>query len=375
MSQPPIDPEKQETIITLEVPAGYTEDERCDVYITRFLANATRSKVQKGMKEGRVTINGAVVRKSSTRVQAADVIVCRVDRPPPIEAAPEDIPLDIVYEDEYLIVVNKAAGMVVHPAYGNRTGTMVNALLHHLGQSTYSFDPDAAGARAETHAQTREETAHIGLSTMFAAPKSGEQVDLRPGIVHRLDKDTSGLLVVARDNVTHAQLARQFANRTTRRQYVAFVWGVPDPPSGRIETFLGRDPRDRKKMAVVGEKKGKHAITNYELDVRYGYVSRVYFRLETGRTHQIRVHAAHLGHPILADAVYGGEGIRYGPQIARRRAFFANIFKLMPRQALHAETLGFRHPHTGEEMDFQSPLPADMAAVQQRLIDVESAVI
>ena len=356
--------QKLETIITLEVPPGYTEEERVDQYITRFLANVTRSKVQKGIKEGRVTINGEVVGKPSTRVFGSDLIVCRLNRPPPIEAAPEDIPIDVVYEDKYLLVVNKAAGMVVHPAYGNRTGTLVNALLHHLGQATYTFDPETI---------TRPE--EVGLSTLNADPKSAESIDLRPGIVHRLDKDTSGLLVVAKDNTTHAFLSKQFANRTTRRQYASFVWGVPDEASGRIEANIGRDTRDRKKMAVVAEGKGKHAITNYELIDHFGHVSKVYFRLETGRTHQIRVHAAHLGHPILGDETYGGRLVKYGPQIARRRAFFANIFKMMPRQGLHALTLGFKHPETKEEMDFTSELPADMAAVEERLKAVEALVV
>ena len=355
---------KEETIITLEVPAGYAEEERVDIYITRFLANASRSKVQKGMKEGRVTINDKVVNRVSTRVQSNDTIVCTLDRPPPIEAAPEDIPLDIVFEDDYLLVVNKPTGMVVHPAYGNRTGTLVNALLYHLGQATYTFDP-------ETITQPDD----VGLSTINAGPQSEEQIDVRPGIIHRLDKDTSGLLVVAKDNVTHARISKQFANRTTRRQYVAFVWGVPAEAEGRIEANIGRDTRDRKKMAVVAPGKGKHAITNYELIAHYGYVSKIYFRLETGRTHQIRVHAANLGHPIVGDETYGGRVVKYGPQIARRRAFFANIFKMMPRQALHAITLGFKHPYTNEEVDFTSSLPADMAAVEERLLAVESLVV
>ena len=356
--------QKIETIFNLEVPEGYTEEERVDVYITRFLANATRSKVQKGIKEGRVTINDELISRASTKVFGGDRIVCRVDRPPPIEAAPEDIPVNVVYEDDYLMVVNKASGMVVHPAYGNRTGTLVNALLHHLGQATYTFDPE-----------TITQPQNIGLSTLSAGPKAEDNLDLRPGIVHRLDKDTSGLLVVAKDNETHAHLSKQFANRTTRRQYAAFVWGVPDEPEGRIEANIGRDTRDRKKMAVVAENKGKHAITNYELVDHYGYVSRMSFRLETGRTHQVRVHAAHLGHPILGDETYGGKIVKYGPQIARRRAFFANIFKMMPRQGLHAQTLGFKHPKTKEEMDFSSDLPEDMAAVEERLKAVESTVL
>ncbi len=359
-----MEPEKLETIITLNVPAGYEEDERVDHYLTRFLSNVTRSKVQKGIKEGRVTVNDVVIKKPSLKVQANDAIVCRLNRPPPIEAAPEDIPIDVVYEDNCLIIVNKPPGMVVHPAYGNRTGTLVNALLHYLGQSPFTFDPDTI---------TRPDA--VGLSTINAMPKSEDQIDLRPGIVHRLDKDTSGLLVIAKDNETHAKLSKQFANRTTRRQYAAFVWGAPEEDTGRIEANIGRDTRDRKKMAVVSHGKGKHAVTNYELVAHYGYLSKVNFRLETGRTHQIRVHAAHLGHPILGDETYGGRIVKYGPQIARRRAFFANIFKMMPRQALHAQTLGFKHPRTGKEVDFVSELPEDMAAVEQRLVDVESLVV
>ena len=346
------EPDAQETLYTLEVPSGYTEDDRLDVYITRFMANASRAKVQKGIKEGRVRINNDVIYRVSHRVQANDIIVCTLLRPPPIEAAPEDIPLDIVYEDACLIVINKAAGMVVHPAYGNRTGTMVNALLHHLGSKPVHFDPENPDA---------EQNSNIGLSTVNATPKSAEGLDLRPGIVHRLDKDTSGLLVVAKDDVTHAHLAKQFFHRTTRRQYEAIVWGRPDPAEGRIDTFLNRDPKDRKKMAVSKEGVGKHAITNYQTIEGLGYTSHLAFQLETGRTHQIRIHATHLGHPILNDAVYGGDLIRYGPRTARRKAFYRNLFKKLTRQALHAKTLGFRHPLTNEEMDFTSELPADMA--------------
>ncbi len=359
-----MEPDKIETIITLDVPAGYAEDERVDQYITRFLANVTRSKVQKGMKEGRVKINDIVVKKSSTKVLANDTIECTLERPPPIEAAPEDIPVNIVFEDEYLLIVNKPPGLVVHPAYGNRTGTLVNALLHYLGQQSYTFDPD-----------TVMQPEAIGLSTVNAKPQSSEKIDVRPGIVHRLDKDTSGLLVIAKDNETHGAISKQFANRTTRRQYVSFVWGIPEEETGRIEAHIGRDTRDRRKMAVVAPNKGKHAITNYEMIERYGYISKVHFRLETGRTHQIRVHAANLGHPMLGDETYGVKTVRYGPQISRRCAFFANIFKMMPRQALHALTLGFKHPHTGEEVDFTSPLPDDMLAVEKRLREVESDVI
>ena len=212
------EPEQQETYYTLQVPVGYTEEERIDIYITRFLANATRSKVQKGIKEGRVTVDGEIIKRVSHRVVAGTQIVCRLNRPPPIVAAPEDIPLDIVYEDEYLLVVNKKAGMVVHPAYGHRSGTLVNALLHYLGSSSVRFDEE----------DSEPEEDDIGLSTQYAAPRAKEGIDVRPGIVHRLDKDTSGLLVVARDDATHANLGKQFFHRTTRRSYEALVWGFPE---------------------------------------------------------------------------------------------------------------------------------------------------
>ena len=348
---------KQETLYTLHVPDGYTEEERLDIYITRFLANATRSKVQKGIKEGRVTVDGEIIHKVSHKVQAGNSIECRLNRPPPLVAAPENIPVDVVYEDDSLLVVNKAAGMVVHPAYGNRTGTLVNALLYHLGGGTLQFEDGL-----------EESSEDIGLSTKFASPKSKEGYDIRPGIVHRLDKDTSGLMVVAKDDVTHTHLAKQFFHRTSRRTYEALIWGNPEEEKGRIENHVGRDPRDRKKMAVVSEEKGKHAITNYTVVESYGRVSRVVFKLETGRTHQIRIHAASIGHPIFGDATYGGDRIRFGSRIGTSKMFFHNLFTTLNRQALHAKTLGFRHPKTGDEMDFDSALPEDMTYVISRLL-------
>lgn len=358
MSSP--EPERQETLITLAVPPGYRASERLDVYITSFVLNATRAKVQKAIKEGCVTVDGQVVRKGSYRVSAGEEILCRVMRPPPIAVIPQDLPLDIVYEDAYLVVVNKAAGMVVHPAYGNRDGTLVNALLYHLGSQGYAL--------AEGEAEDAET---VGLSTVNARPSHAEDPSIRPGIVHRLDKDTTGLMVVAKDNVTHVGLARQFEQRTIRRRYEALVWGVPDPPAGRIETALGRDPRDRKRMAVVRPAQGKQAITHYETLEALVYAARMRFRLETGRTHQIRVHARHLGHPILGDPTYDGQVIRYGPDTGKRRAFYKNLFERLPRQALHAETLGFRHPRTQERLDFTAEMPADMQYVWERLQAVE----
>ena len=353
--------EKQETVIDLEVPAGYQEEARLDVYLTRFVQNASRTKVQRGIKAGHVTVNSEVVRRPSQVVQAGDVIRCRVMRPPPLEVTPEAIPLDIVYEDDALIVVNKAAGMVVHPAFGNRTGTLVHALLHHVGGGPLRLGGGEADAPDDD----------LGLSTINAAPSRPGDPVVRPGIVHRLDKDTSGLMVVARDDATHRALARQFEQHTIQRNYLGLVWGVPDPPDGTIDTPLGRDPRDRKKMAVVAPERGKQAVTHFETVEVMAFTALVRFRLETGRTHQIRVHARHLGHPILGDPTYDGRAIRYGPRTAKRRAFYNNLFKVLTRQALHAQTLGFVHPRTGQEVFFTANLPDDIQQTLDRLRAVE----
>ncbi len=360
--------EKQETVVVFEVPEGYRAEQRLDVYLTEHLANATRSKVQRGVKAGDVSVNGAVQTKVSTPVTASDRIECRLHRPPPIEARPEAIPLDVVYEDEALLVVDKPAGLVVHPAYGNRTGTLVNALLHHVGGGSLSFEGDDEEGEDEEGGEDEA----IGLSTATAAPRFEGDVTVRPGIVHRLDKGTSGLLVVAKTDTAHAALARQFMDRTIRRRYLALVWGMP-ADAGTVETWLGRDPRDRRKMAVVKEAQGKHAITHFETVEAMRHTALVRFRLETGRTHQIRVHARHLGHPILGDAGYDGNTVRSGPDTGKRRAFFRNLFEAMPRQALHAATLGFAHPVTGEAVHFEAPLPADMQHVLDRLRAVEGA--
>lgn len=354
--------EGDEWVISLEVPPGYREDARLDVYLTRFLPNASRAKVQQGIREGRAIVNGRAQTRVSYRVQPNDRIVCHLDRPPPTEAKPEAIPIDVVYEDSWLIVVNKPAGMVVHPAHGNQTGTLVNALLHHVGAGAISVD-DLEDVDEED----------VGLSVVNAAPVGPGDLSIRPGIVHRLDKDTSGLLVVAKDDLTHRRLARQFEERTIKRRYVAIVWGVPDPPSGTITAPIGRDPRDRKRMAVVGADSGKLAVTHYEVQERHAHTAVVHFRLETGRTHQIRVHAVHLGHPVLGDVRYDGARIRSGPVTARRRVFFENVFGIMPRQALHAETLGFVHPHTRQELSLAAPMPADMTEVLERIRRAEPA--
>lgn len=352
------EPDKIEATVELVVPPGYQENERVDVYLTRFMPNVSRNKVQVAVREGRVFVNDEPVKRPSHQVVAGDVIRAVVMRPPPIQAVAEDIPLDIMFEDEHLIVVDKPAGMVVHPAYGNRTGTLVNALLHHVGAAAVSFD--------EADDDEPADDEDVGLSMASAAPVAPGDVAVRPGIVHRLDKDTSGLLVVAKSDFVHRELALQFANRTVRRQYVAILLGTPDPDRGRIQTWLGRDPRDRKRMAVVDELRGKHAVTNYELQRSFGVASVVVFRLETGRTHQIRVHAKHIGHPVLGDETYGGRQLNaVGPARGRLK----RVMSVIDRQALHAAVLGFIHPITERELMFESPLPGDMEHAMEILAE------
>jgi 23S rRNA pseudouridine1911/1915/1917 synthase len=343
-----------DTIISLKVPPGQSADTRIDVYLTRILANATRTKVQRGIKEGRVLVNAQTVKASYT-VQPGDEIVCRLLRPPPIEARPEAIPLDIVYEDDALIVLDKAPGLVVHPAYGNRTGTLVNALLHHTGSGVVSSDSD--------------DPVHLSTSTALPA-QSGNPV-IRPGIVHRLDKDTSGLMVVAKDDVVHAHLAQQFYHRTIGRNYLAIVWGRPRSPSGLIEAPLARDPRDRKRMAVVDSPKAKAAATHFEVVEPYRDLSLLRFKLMTGRTHQIRVHAAYIGHPVFGDPTYGGRTIRLNESSKGWKKWYADLLSALPRQALHAATLEFSHPVTGERMSFAREPPADMQHIIKTLRETE----
>ena len=358
------------TEITLDVPGGYGENERIDVYLTGHIANATRSKVQTAIKDARVRVNGDVIGKPSQRVLPGDAIRCTLLKPPPIAAAPEDIPLSIVFEDEHLLIVDKPAGMVVHPAHGNRTETLVNALLHHVGASTLSFDDEDDEESDDDNSGPRIE----GLSLVNAAPDVPGAPTIRPGIVHRIDKDTSGLLVVAKHDVAHAHLARQFADHSIERRYLALVWGVMDPQDGTIDTHLDRDPRDRKRMAVVREDKGKHAVSHYHtLEAFPSNLSLLRFQLETGRTHQIRVHAAHKGHPMLADAKYGGERPKRYIRTRNQEAHARNLVALAGRQMLHAATLGFVHPATGEHVDFEAPIPADMASVLEKLRAVAAA--
>ncbi|HUN21016.1 MAG: RluA family pseudouridine synthase [Muribaculaceae bacterium] len=306
---------------------------RVDKFLVDRLVKSSRNRVQQAAEAGCIRVNGRPV-KSNYRVKPLDVVTVVMDRPRyELEITAEDIPLDIVYEDTDVLVVNKPAGLVVHPGHGNYNGTLVNALAYH-----FKDNPDY------------------------------DVNDPRMGLVHRIDKDTSGLLVVAKTPDAKTHLGRQFFNKTTKREYVAVVWGVPSPVSGRIEGNIGRSLRDRLQMAVFppDSDMGKHAVTHYQMIEDLGHVSVVKCVLETGRTHQIRVHMRHIGHPLFNDARYGGDQILRGNTSSKYRQFIANCMEICPRQALHARTLGFTHPRTGEEMFFSAPIPADMTALIDR---------
>ncbi len=309
--------------IEIVIPPG-KKKERLDVFLTHHVENATRNKVQRAIEKGMVFVDGKTVR-SSHQVSPGETIHITLPKSPPQKAAPENIPLDILYEDDELLVVNKPAGMVTHPAHGNYSGTLVNALLYHCNH----------------------------LPTLNDAT--------RPGIVHRLDKDTSGVMVIAKTEFAHAQLAKQFSDRTTSREYWAVVWGTFHEKQGLIEAELGRSKSDRKKMAVV--KEGKHAATEYSVIEQFEYLSLVRLKLQTGRTHQIRVHLAHVNHPVFGDPTYNGRHIVAGPGTSKQKAEVQQLLKLISRQALHAKTLGFVHPKTHREMSFDSNLPADISSV------------
>lgn len=306
---------------------------RVDKFLTERLQNSSRNRVQQAADAGCILVNGRPV-KSNYRVKPLDVVTVVMDRPRyENEVLPEPIPLDIVYEDDTVLVVNKPAGLVVHPGHGNYNGTLVNGLAYH-----FKDNPDY------------------------------DVNDPRMGLVHRIDKDTSGLLVVAKTPDAKTNLGKQFFNKTTKREYLALVWGCPSPSPGTIVGNIDRDPRDRLRMAVFDPDSGigKHAVTHYEVLEPLGPVSLVKCVLETGRTHQIRAHMKHIGHPLFADARYGGDQILRGVNSGAYRKFVANCFEVCPRQALHARTLGFVHPVTHREMFFTSELPDDFKALLDR---------
>ncbi len=305
---------------------------RIDKFLMARLPNVTRTKIQNGIHDGFVKVNEQPI-KPNYKVRPGDVITVSFPEPPrDTDVVPENIPLNIVYEDEYLLVVNKPAGMVVHPAYQNWNGTLVNALTWHFQNL-----PEMPGN------------------------------DGRPGLVHRIDKDTSGLLVIAKTEKAMTSLAKQFFDHSIQRTYQAIVWGVPDPPQGTINVNVGRSLKDRRVTTAFPEADfGRTAITHYKLLQDLRYVSLIECRLETGRTHQIRAHMKYIGHPIFNDATYGGNEALKGTIFSKYKQFVDNCFKIIPRQALHAKTLGFIHPATKEFMQFDSELPDDFKEVMEK---------
>ncbi|MGM0566289.1 MAG: RluA family pseudouridine synthase [Bacteroidota bacterium] len=301
---------------------------RVDKFLMNRMENATRNKIQNAAKAGNILVNDVSV-KSNYKVRPQDVISVVLSFPPrEIEIHAENIPLEIVYEDDDLLVVNKKPGMVVHPGYGNYTGTMLNALKYHFEDTN----------------QTTE-----------------------PYLVHRIDKDTSGLLLVAKNELTQSKLAHQFFEHTIERKYLALVWGDFEEDSGTINGAIGRHPKDRRVMTVFqNNEHGKEATTHYEVAERFTYVSLLSCTLETGRTHQIRAHMKHIRHPLFGDATYGGDQILRGTTFSKYKQFVQNCFKILDRQALHAASLGFTHPANGKHMHFDSEIPDDMQQVIEK---------
>lgn len=305
---------------------------RIDKYLSVRLESTSRTRIQNAANAGNILVNSNPV-KPNYKVKPGDIVQIVLPAPPrDIELIPQDIPLNIVYEDDDVVVVNKEPGMVVHPAYGNYSGTLVNALMWHFKDLP-----------------------------LF---QTGE---LRPGLVHRIDKNTSGILVIAKNELSLNRLSKQFFDRTTSRKYIALVWGKPEPSEGTITGHVGRNIRDRKIMQVFTDGiVGKAAITHYKVLEDFGYVSIVECKLETGRTHQIRVHFSHIRHPLFNDGEYGGDQILKGTTFTKYQQFVKNCFKILPRQALHAKSLSFDHPVTGRRLSFDSELPDDMRQVIEK---------
>jgi 23S rRNA pseudouridine1911/1915/1917 synthase len=305
---------------------------RIDKFLADRLMNASRTRIQNAANAGNILVNNNQV-KPNYKIKPGDIVQVVLPTPPrEVDLIPENIPLNIIYEDDDVLVVNKEPGMVVHPAHGNYTGTLVNALMWHFRDLP-----------------------------LF---NTGES---RPGLVHRLDKNTSGILVIAKNEYALNRLSKQFYDRTTDRKYNALIWGIPDPLEGTITGNVGRSVKDRKVMQVFkDETEGKTAITHYKVLENFGYISLIECKLETGRTHQIRVHFSHIKHPLFNDSEYGGDQIIKGTTFTKYQQFIKNCFKILPRQALHAKSLAFDHPVTGKRLSFDSDLPDDMVQVIEK---------
>ena len=305
---------------------------RIDKFLSDRIPNVSRSRIQNGIKEGFVKVNDEVVR-ANYKIRPGDLVIVSLPEPPrDTDVIPENLELDIVYEDQSVLIVNKPAGMVVHPAYNNWTGTLVNGLVYHFKHLPEL--PDNEG---------------------------------RPGLIHRIDKDTSGLLVIAKNENALNKLAKQFFDHSIDRTYQAIVWGVPDPEEGTIDVMIGRSIKDRRVVVAYPEgEHGRNAITHYKLIKNFRYVSIIECQLETGRTHQIRAHMKYLGNPIFNDSTYGGDKILKGTVFTKYRGFVQNCFALLPRQALHAKSLGFIHPDTKKYVHFESELPVEFKDVIEK---------
>lgn len=340
-----------------EIPEGYIEKEyifnipskqkpiRIDVFLANLIEKATRNRIQHAIERGGVTINDTVV-KPSRKLKPGDVVVCKLIKPPPIELIPQNIPIEVLYEDDHLLIVNKPAGIVTHPGFGNRDGTLINAVLYHLGVRE--------NITIETNEDEDEDSIDEGV--IFASDA------VRPGMVHRLDKDTTGLLVVSKEYDTLVALQKAFFDRTVKREYVALVWGIVKEDKGTIYGNIDRSVRNRKKFEVT-TKGGKPSITDYEVIERFDYLTLLRLKLRTGRTHQIRVHCSHNKHPLFGDQLYGGDTVVYGGHSPKRKHLYEKLLKEINRQMLHARTLGFEHPVTKEFISFESELPPDMQSI------------
>ena len=356
---------------------------RADKYLSSHMESTSRNRIQLAIDAGYVMANGKVI-KSNYKVKPLDILTIAFPyRRHESEIKPENIPLDIVYEDDALLVVNKPAGLVVHPGHGHFSGTLINALAYHLNLGTRpmkqrfgSVTGSSAAANScaanGNNAEAADSSAANGSNAATEEMPEGcrfnrGEADERMGVlVHRIDMNTSGLLVVAKSEYAQIQLAKQFFHHTIERKYVALVWGNMESDSGTIVGNIARDPNDRLRYRVVEDGSGKHAVTHYRVLERFGYVTLVECQLETGRTHQIRVHMNHIGHPLFNDDRYGGDRIRKGTLYTKYKQFIENCFEVMPRHALHAKTLGFEHPITGKHIFLESALPDDFTAVIEK---------